>query len=420
VTALRIHLRTSPLRWCVLPLTVLALVVLLPQSRNWIGHWTATGAATQVCAFFLSVVTAGAAAWVSSSDTSRIEEQTAAAAVPTVWVEGARWGATTALLLVPYLVGVATGFALTARTFPDGVDLWLGYVLMGLNVMLFAVMWGWTIGRYFSRTYAALVASLSWFVFEAFPGAVAGLGVPNGPAWKQPNAQALLLRLAFLAVFVAVVVWLPRRPSRRRARATSIAVPALSAVAVVLATMMTAGTSDRVVPGQPLCVAGKVQICLWPEDENYVPIVAAMSRRAATLPTLWKLPKRMDEYGLRQRAVGYGDARTIQLEGDFQIPDGSRWGLAIGLSNGIIAQTLKSCDWDAIRAADELGPEALRKWLEFYLAGSGVPGYGTSDVSPAMSAAWSQASHVFTELSAQQQREWTERQFNRVRASYCG
>jgi hypothetical protein len=184
--------------------------------------------------------------------------------------------------------------------------------------------------------------------------------------------------------------------------------------------MATAGISDRHAPQAPLCVAGRIQICLWPEDENYIPLVETVGERVSTLPIFWQLPKRLDEYGLRQREVNYAGARTIQLEGDFQIPEGSRWGLAIGVSNGIIAQTLKSCDWDAIRAARDLGPEALRKWLEFHLAGSGLPDYRTSGVSPEMSAAWSQASHVFTELPSQQQFAWTEQQLNRVKANYCG
>ena len=322
MTALGIHLRSSPLRWCVLPFTVLVLVLLLPGAGNWVGHWTATGAATQVCAFFLSVLTAGAAAWISGSDTVLLGEQTAASAVPAARIEASRWGATTVLLLTPYFVGVATAFALTARTFPEGFHLWLGYVLMGANVMLFSVMWGWAIGRFFSRTYAALAAALSWFVFEAFPGEVADLGVPNGPAWKQPDVDALVLRLAFLAVFVAAVIWAPRQPTRQRARVMSGAVPALCGVAVVVATMGTAGVSDRVAPREPLCVANRIQICLWPEDENYVPMVAAMGGNASALPTVWQLPERLDEY--RPAAAGGQPGRRANSPGRGRFPDSGR------------------------------------------------------------------------------------------------
>lgn len=416
MTALGIHLRTSPLRWCVLPFTALVLVILLPQSHSWAGHWTATGAATQVCAFFLSVLTAGAAAWLSGSDTARLAEQTAASAVPAARLEASRWGAATILLLVPYFAGAATGFVLTARTFPEGLGLWLGYVLMGANVMLFAVLWGWTVGRVFHRTYAALAAALSWFVFEVFPGEGADLGVSNGPAWVRPDLASLLLRLAFLAVFVAAIVWVPRR----RGRVLSRVVPALGGVAAVVATMATAGVTDRDVPREPLCVAGEIEICLWPEDEHYVPMVTAMSGKVAALPTSWQLPERLDEYGLRRREVSRDGISTVQVEGDFQIPDGSRWGLAIGVSNGIIAETLRGCDWDTIWTTGESGPETLRKWLEFYLAGSNVPDYGTSGVSPEMDAAWANASRIFAELPAREQLAWTEQEINRVQAGYCG
>ncbi|MER5645887.1 hypothetical protein [Streptosporangium sp. NPDC002524] len=421
MTALRLHLRTSPLRWILLPLVALPLAILLSQPGSWVGSWPETGAAVQLSAFFLSVVAAGAAAWMSGSSSRHgLDEQTAAAAVPAARAEAYRLGATTVLLLVPYLIAAAVGFAFTARTFPAGIQLWFGYVLMGTVVMLLAVAWGWALGRYFDPAYSALIALLSWFAFRAFPGETVDLGVVNGPAWRQPDTEALLVRFVFAAVFLAAIVWAPRRPMRRRPNWKGLVFPVTGAAAAVIATMTTTGVSDRHIPENPLCVAGEVEMCLWPEDSRHVPVVEALDGRLSTLPAFWRLPERLHEYGLKRQRVSRGGEVFSQLEGDFRIPAGSKWGLALDLSNAVIAQTLKSCDWDSIRKAEDFGPETLRKWLEFYLAESSTPEYRTSDVSQGMQEAWSVASAAFTEMSPRRQLEWTRQQLDRVKATYCG
>ena len=104
----------------------------------------------------------------------------------------------------------------------------------------------------------------------------------------------------------------------------------------------------------------------------------------------------VEELGEVTGRDGLADAARLTIRGprtgDFQIPEGSRWGLAIGLSQAVVSRTLESCDWDAIRKSGDQGPETLRKWLEFHLAGSNDPEYRTSGVSPAMQDAWSAAS----------------------------
>jgi hypothetical protein len=420
VIALRLHLRTLPFWWIQPPLLALALAILLPRYGYWVGNWPETGAATQVSAFYLSVVAAGVAAWTSGSATRhRLAEQSAASSVPTAGVEACRLAAVTILLLLPYFLATAVAFTATSRTFPPGIQLWFGYVLMGLLLLLLAITWGWLLGKFLTPTYAGFVASLSWFAFLAFQGAAADLSVATGPAWKQPDPQAIAVRLIFLAIFVGVTVWAPRKQTRLPESRNGLVLPALGAVSVVLAITATQGVSDRSAPPDPLCVNGNIEICLWPEDVKYVPLVHDIDRRLSALPSHWRLPERLHQYGLKQQQIDDGGTTSTQLVGDFQISDGNKWGLALGVSNAVISRTLESCDWDAVRQAGDFSPEALRKWVEFYLADSGTPAYRTSDVSPGMRKAWSQAFEAFTGMSPDQQSAWTRQELDRVQAKYC-
>ncbi|MEU8400747.1 hypothetical protein AB0C28_36640 [Nonomuraea sp. NPDC048892] len=395
----------------------MALALLGTEPVSWTGSWPETGAATQASAFYLSVLAAGAAAWVSSSNTRHgLIELTASATIPSAAVEAYRLAAAAALLLVPYLIGGAAGFALTASTFPPGLGLWAGYVLMGAIVMLLAVAWGWAIGRYANPAYAALTASLSWFVFEAFPGDAADLGVASGPAWKQPDPLALLLRSAAVMAFLSLIAW---AYTKNRKRWKSLTLTVLGGTGAVLVTMSTTGVSDRHVPDHPLCVSGAIEICLWPEDRKYLPLVRALDQRAATLPTDWRLPAHLDQYGLKRIERNDNGERAVELDGAFKFPDGSKWGLALGMSHAILNRTLGPCDWKAIWKAEDFTPETLRKWLEFYLAESNRPAYRTTQLSEDMGKAWSSASQAFGELPADQQFDWARRQLDRVKDSYC-
>jgi len=396
-------------------------MILLLGPNYWIGIWPETGAAAQVPAFFLSIIAAGAAAWSSGSKKRHnLEEQMAAAAIPAAKSEAYQLGTSMIILVIPYLIGHAVAFALTARTFPAGIQLWLGYALMGTVVMLLAIAWGWAIGRYLSPVYAALVALLSWFVFEVFPGDTADLGVLSGPVWQQPDTRTMLIRFVAVAVFSTVIVWAPPLRTQWKANWERLIFPMVAAAVAIVATVGTAGISDRDAPRNPLCVAGKVEMCLWPENVKYIPMIHSVDARVSTLPASFQLPLRLYEYGLKRRQISYAGETVTQLEGDFDISEGSKWGLALGVSDAIISETLKSCDWDAIRRADDFTPEAVRRWVEFYLTESSTPDYRTSGVPQGIEEAWSAASKVFTELPPQKQREWVQEQLNRLKASHCG
>jgi hypothetical protein len=418
VTALWLHLRTSPLRWAVAPMVVTTLMAVLLRTDYWVGIWPETGAAGQLPAFYLSVVAAGAAAWASGS-TSRhaLEEQMAAAALAPPVTEAYRLGATTILLLVPYLAGQAVAFALTARTFPPGVHLWLGYVLMGLVVMLMATAWGWAVGRYLSPAYGALVAVLSWLMFEGLVGLRADLTVMSGPTWMQPAPGALAVRLLAVAVFGAALVWASRRGWDGDARRAAL--PAVAGIAAVAATLGTTVVSDRDVPRDPLCVDGRIEMCLWPEDEKYVAMVRALDVRVTELPEGFRLPPRLNQYGLERSSFPFGGEVVTQLEGDFDISEGHRSALALGLSNEILEETLRPCDLAAIDRAEDPAPEVLRRWVELFLNAGDPLGYRAAGVPDDIAAAWKTAADV-ARLPGPEQRAWADRELSRMHTTYCG
>lgn len=420
MTALWLHLRTSSLRWILPPLIALAVMLLLLRPRYWIGIWPETGAAAQIPAFFLSIVAAGAAAWVSGSRTRHsMDEQTAAAAVPAGTSEAYRLGATAIILIIPYFAGHAVAFALTARSSPPGIHLWLLYAWMGIIVMLYSVAWGWVIGKFLSSLYASLVALLSWFLFESFVGDAVDLNVLSGPAWKEPDLGGLVVRSSAVVVFYAAVILATTRRTQGSMDWKRILISIVGAATAIMAVTSTTGISDRDSPDEPLCVAGKIEMCLWPENAKYASMVRALNVRVATLPAQFRLPPRLQEYGLeRIQVTRYGETFT-QLEGDFDISEGRKGALALGVSDAVIATTLRACNWEAIRQAEELAPEALRRWVELYLIESNIPEYGTSGVSTDIQESWSIAARVFTGMTDSQQRQWVHKELKRLETQYC-
>lgn len=423
MTALWLHIRTTPLRWVVPPLAVFAVLVLLLRPRYWIGIWPETGAAAQIPAFFLSIIAAGGAAWISGSrKRHRLEEQTAAAAVTTATSEAFRMGTTAIMFTIPYLVGHVVAFALTIGASPPGftgIALWFLYALMGFAVILFSVAWGWTFGRLFGPLYASLVALLSWFAFESFAGDAVGLSVLSGPAWQQPSLDALLIRLAGVGIFWAGLLWASPRLTERQTDWKITLAPLAGAVAAIVAVTSTSGVSDRDPPSDPLCIEGEIEICLWPEDAKYASLVGSLDGRVATLPKEFQLPSRLIQYGLERTRIDYNGQTFIQLEGDFDISEGQKGALALGLSDAIIATTLQSCDWEAIWQAEDLAPEALRRWVELYLIESSTPSYGTFGESSEIQEAWSIAGDIYTELPESQQRDWVHEELESLAENYC-
>ncbi|MDP9793613.1 hypothetical protein J2S43_002125 [Catenuloplanes nepalensis] len=416
---LLLHLRISPLRWVVVPLIALDIAVLLLRSRFWIGIWPETGAAAQVPAYFLSIIAAGAAAWAAGAKArNNLEEQLAAGAASAPKTDAHRLAATAVLLMIPYLAGQAVAFGYTVRAAPPGLALWSGYLLMGVVVMLLATAWGWAIGRYLSAAYAALVALLSWIIILFYLAQGAGLSVTSGPPWVDVDLRAVSLRLAAALLLIVAVIWLPGRHTPARARWAGL-VPAGAAVTVLAVIGVTPVLADRPVPPDLHCVDGPVEMCLWPEHALYEPIVRQVSDRVGTLPADFVLPARLNEYGIDRFAYEEGGETAVQLEGGFDISEGSKWSVALGVADSVVAHTLRTCDRQAIAQAEDYSSEALARWLEGYLAGEGTRDYRTSAVPTEIQEAWTLAAEV-SQRPASAQLDWARQQVGALKDRYCG
>jgi hypothetical protein len=418
VSALWFHLRTSPLRWLPVPLAALDLAVLLLRPNYWIGIWPETGAAAQVPAFYLSIIAAGSAAWASSAERRhRLGEQLAAGAVAAPRRDAFRLGAATVILVAPYLLGHAIAFALTARTFPPGVGLWAGYLVMGLVALLLATAFGWAMGRLLSPVFAALCALLGWIVIEAVPGSLVDMNVVSGPAWTGVDPLGIAARLAAVLTLWLSILWL-RGGGTRRTRLAAAA-PAFAAVAVIGVFATTNGVSERPPPDRPLCVEGAIELCLWPEHERYLPMVEEANEAAADLPPVFLLPDRLDEFGLiRAEYLVDGHAFT-QVEGDFTISEGNRWAIARAMANAIVNETFASCDWEAIRAEGDYTADALVRWIETELAGGGLPEYRVEGAPEGIVSAYREASDIANALPEKEQHSWAAAQVEHVQGRYC-
>ncbi|GAB3801746.1 hypothetical protein [Micromonospora zhanjiangensis] len=244
-------------------LVAIDVAALFLRNRYWIGSWPETGAAGQVPAYLLGVIGAGAAAWAAGSARRHgLEEQISAARVHRSRLEAGRLGSTLIILLFPYLVGQSVAFTVTARTFPPGVHIWLGYVLLGLFPIFLAVALGWGCGLLLSPVFAACAASLGYLFLTALLDRV-GFVVVSGRPEVAVDPLPLALRLGLVIVLLLVMLWIPvpAARERRRRRAAALAPIALALFTIMVTTTTVANRQppgDRAVcvGGTPACASG--------------------------------------------------------------------------------------------------------------------------------------------------------------------
>lgn len=428
MSAFWLHVRNSPIRWALPALVVLDVAVLFLRNRHWIGVWPETGAAAQVPAYLLGVVVAGAAAWAASAPRRHgIEEQLRAARVHPTHIEAHRLAATLAVLLTPYLIGQAVAFTVTAPTFPPGVHLWLGYVLLGLFVILLAVALGWACGRLLSPIFAAFAAALGFLfltvLFDRFGGFVVVSGRPEVTVAPVP----LALRLGLVVALLMGALWLASAvvPRQRRRRGFALLPVALSLVAVMSTTAVVA---DREPPGdKALCLDGSTRLCIWPEHEKYLPGLREVNARIDRLPASFKRPPLITEFGLVKTHY-IGSDGAIYSYDDIEAPifhilEGSRWSYASDISTAIASTTFgfqdfQACDWSDITEPEQFRLLAVNKWLEAYLAGGGSPDYHTNAPDETQQA-WAKGRAVAANLSLADQFRWAEGEVRDLRGRYC-
>ncbi|MDG4771818.1 hypothetical protein [Solwaraspora sp. WMMD792] len=409
-SALWLQLRTSVARWGFAPLLVLGLAILFGRSRFWIGIWPETGAAAQISAFFVSVFAAGLAAWIAAAVELRgLHEQEAAAAIRPVTIELTRFAAALSWLVAPYLLVAAVAFATTAATiFPPGVSTFFQYVLLGLTTIIFGTAWGWLVGKLLAPLVAAICAALSWFIATSLLEASTQLTRVSGPPWFELHLDSIAVRLAAVALFAVAVCALPARTVRPALFGRRVAVAVLALAGIVAAHLTTTVVSYRAPVAEPLCIQRTIEYCLWPEHEKYVPMIEELDREVAALPVELELPDRVVDYALSGSTQWIDEYTARELPGrfdpEFDISEGSRWGLARGVASAILGTVFADCEPQA-----EPDPERrwnqLFAWLEWRLAGGGAPDYRTN--APAdLQAAWAVGRDVADASSGQDQAAW--------------
>lgn len=420
-----LHIRNSPIRWALPILVILDLAVLFIRSRHWIGVWPDTGATAQIPAYLVGVVGAGAAAWsATATDRHSTGEQLNAARVHPATMEGYRLGATIVILLIPYLVGQAAGFVLTARTFPPGLHLWLGYVVLGVFITLLSIAVGWTMGKIFGSVFAALVAALGFPLLVGFLDRQGGFIVVSGRSPMTVDVMALTIRFGAVSALLLALLWIP---GSGRPRGRHLPLPIAAALVLAVALSSTA----PVVPREPAgdrarCVAGPTLLCVWPESEKYVPQLDAVNSRIAELPDAFVLPPRVNEWGI-DTGLQYGNYTDERLENPdaapyFHILEGSPWSYVSDIGRAITDATFEfqnyqGCRWASTSVADTDRLQVVDAWLESYLVGATAPDFRT-DASAETQSNWAEG-RAMLDLPRAEQFSWAEGEVDELRGRYC-
>ena len=319
ISALRIELRRSPLRWCLPLLGAVDLAVLLLRSRTWVGVWPEASAAAQLPTLYLGLALAGAAAWISGR-TARAEadELLLQMARPAWQRETVTLAATWLYGVVAYAIGIVVAAAMSVRSAGPGF-LWPSYLLLGLSMITLAASVGHLVGRLLPGRYIAPLIALP----VIFLNVAVRVGpdhmfyVLSGAVQLSVSAAGVVSRLAVAVAVAAVAVTLVPVSERHEAKRTPRrympgAAAVIATLAAVMAVFVVGPLRDtRPAPSHPLCSTVKPQVCVWPEDVKYLPSAAAMAVRLGSLPAgLFEVPGTFYEAGLRSPERGPTDFNT--------------------------------------------------------------------------------------------------------------
>ncbi|MFE0845852.1 hypothetical protein [Streptomyces rochei] len=414
------HLRFNGLQWWILPLAVADLAILFLRTRYWIGIWPEAGAAAQVPALILGVAASGLAAWISGSRArNRVEEQLTAAPRRPALLEFYRFSAVLLTFTVPYACGVIAAWAFTVVHNPPGMAMFFAYALAGAVALWLACGFGWLVGRLLAGRFATIIAILSWVIVGFNFGSSVGLSFVSGHAYTDVDFAPLALRWAAGILFLGSLLWLPLRIGRK------LQIPVLaSLMTAVLAAVVIANypmVHDRAAPKRETCTTGPIELCYWPEEAKYVPMMRETAVRASKLPAVFKLPERVHEYGLKVERIDLGSKVVEQVTGDFSILEGNKWSLASSLASTISQETFPStCDWSAAEKNNDYTADKLQHWVEITLAGGGTPEYRLGNGgAPGYYAARQQAQEIAQAKTSSAQYAWAAKSAEEFHERYC-
>ena len=402
-----------------LPVLVLIdLLMLFGRSTWWIGVWPQASAAAQVPSLYFGPALAAAACWSAGRiHRSRMAEQLAVSARPSWHVEAAQLAATLTYGIGAYGIGTLVAGLVSIPQGGPGF-LWPGYPLIGLAVIVMCGGIGYLAGRWSVWQFGAPIGvAAALFLFLGWLGAPEpqglGLSVLVGDPQFAVRVEAIAGRLLLAVLAIVLAVALPScfRAASSNGRKVAGGVAACLFVVAVLS-IGAFGNLQRLrpPPAHPVCTTTRPQVCLWPEDRKYLPTVAAMANRLATIPAnLVTMPPVFYERGLRSGATDY--------YADFLIIEGNAWSVSPGLSGVIMSASFPGlCDTNNLNAqnARQNSLFSLDAWLQARANGRGQP----SDVhgGPPIDL---QAIGRLVEESEATQDAWVRHEIATVRSTPC-
>lgn len=417
-------IRSSGLWAAIAVLSVFAAVVMKQSASYRAGSWLAAGANGAKLAFILSPIAAAIAAWTASGrERAELDEQLCAAVKSHRRINGVGLAAVLCTALVPYLVGHAVGFILTARTFPPGLQWWLRYLVLGAATLVLAVAVGWLFGRVLPPIWSAVAAAVLTLAWQMYTPTASGIVITSGEPWEGPALRALAVRCALAAGLVLMLACLAFKRDGQNGRGSLVAAGIVAVFAVTLfSTQQSHVIALREVPDNPTCRGEAVTVCLWPEDERLITMVEWFEPRLRELPSVLPLPATVYQYGLLQDVIEHDGTTDVQPTG-FDISETNRWSYASGMSGEIGNEIIEVCNpaddddgWSAVRSNALL---RVIKWIEFRLMRSTAPEYGVSGAPPDVEAAWDDAAVVTETYSEADQLDWVDEQLETALRADC-
>ncbi|TKK84963.1 hypothetical protein FDA94_27640 [Herbidospora galbida] len=329
------EVRRSPLRWWLPVLMALDVAMLVGRDTAWIGVWPQASAAAQLPAYFFGLVLGGGAAWVAGRvHRAGLTEQLAAST-------RARWRVELPLLASTVFYGLAAfvpGAVLAAVvSTPEAGPgfLWPSYLALGVCLVVLSAATGHLAGKLWESRFVPPIA-VAVCLFGQTMLRPFRFYVLSGHPQVEVSPAALAVRVAFVLLIAGFALAIPPRAAGggQWARRGAGVAGAAGLVAVAMAGPVQV---ERPAPASALCSDGTPQVCVWPENRKYLPVVSAMATRFSSLPNgVLTVPPAFYEKGLRSAAHPEAGGDFQFLAGELSVP--------MFMASTVLSRTLPDCE----------------------------------------------------------------------------
>lgn len=310
MTALRLELRRSPLRWWVPGVLGLQLLLIFGFEDQWQTVWSQASAKAQYPLLFSGPVLAAAAAWSASRTRRRELGQYLSSVYRPRWLsEFWHLAASATYAIGCFAVGVLAAWSAAALAGAPGGP-WPTYLVLGLLTTLGSVAIGHLLGvltpTLVSPVFAAAIVYLT--IIYTYPYPNLAFWVVSGRPQAEVQLPALAVRALVVALLVLIVVMVAALPARdRRHRIALVVAPsAVVAFAGSLALVSVVGPlREHRDPPPPECAGADPRVCVWPDHRKMLDRLALLAQRIpeASHGTL-SVPDTFYEEGIRGPAPG--------------------------------------------------------------------------------------------------------------------